>query len=151
MPYGIYAYEKEEVGIMFAVNYVGVILGAIAAMVLGMSWYSQMMFGKQWMKLSGLGKLTKKQMQEGKKKMIPSVITGFIAAIVTALVLAIFIGTGATWLEGVSVAFYAWLGFIAPVMLGMVLWECKPFQLYVINVTYQLVSIVIMGAIIGAL
>ena len=151
MPHGIYAYEKKEVGIMFAVNYVGVVVAAVAAFMLGWVWYSPALFGKQYMKLAGHDKKSKKEQEMMKKKMVPTMLTGFIATVVTALVLAFFVGAGAGWLEGVSVAFYAWLGFVAPIMLGMVLWDCRPFQLYVINVTYYLVSLVVMGAIIGAM
>lgn len=46
--------------------------------------------------------------------------------------------------------FWAWLGFVATIMLGMTLWEGKPFRLYLLNAGYQLLNLLVMGAILAA-
>jgi len=71
----------------------------------------------------------------------------FIFELVTAYVLAHFISILA--IEGVSAAsslvFWAWLGFIVPVMIGSMLWEKKSFKLFVLNATSRLISLFVMG------
>ncbi len=53
-------------------------------------------------------------------------------------------------LLGLEAAFWLWLGLVAPVLLGMVLWENKPWKLYAINATHLLVSIAVMASIHAA-
>ena len=48
-----------------------------------------------------------------------------------------------------SIAALVWLGFIATVMLGMVLWERKPFALYVLNSVYQLVNVLLITLVLS--
>src|SRR3989344_3541804 len=50
--------------------------------------------------------------------------------------------------EMVERGIWSWIGFVAPAMLGQVLWEQKPFSLYLINVGYWLVSFVAMAIVL---
>ena len=50
---------------------------------------------------------------------------------------------------GAVLGLWVWLGFLATSMLGSVLWDGKPFALYLINVAHYLVVLVVMGAILG--
>lgn len=135
-----------------SVNYLAVLVCGIVSMALGMLWYSPKgLFGKQWMQLMGFDKLNKQQLakmqQEGKKSMA----IGFVSVLVMAYVLSRVIGAmgATTWMAGVQAAFWVWLGFIATVMLGSVLWEQKPWKLYWINSLHYLVTLVVMGAILA--
>lgn len=125
-----------------------VLVAAVVSMVLGMIWYSKPVFGKVWAKASGM---TPKKMEEAKKGMILSFVLGFVATLITAYVLALFLGylEAATILLGLVTGFLFWLGFIATTLLGMVLWEGKTVRLYIINAGFQLVSMVVMGGIIA--
>jgi hypothetical protein len=105
------------------INYLIVAVAAVANMVLGMIWYSQQLFGKQWMHLMGI---SREQMQEGKKKgMGRSYAVALISSLVMAYVLAMFINLlGVVDASGAwKLAFWIWLGFLATTMLGSVLWE----------------------------
>ncbi len=75
----------------------------------------------------------------------------FVGSLVTAAVLGKFVGTmGATSIgAGAAVGFWAWLGFVATVTLGSVLYEKRSFSLYALNNGYQLVALVVMGAVLG--
>ena len=42
----------------------------------------------------------------------------------------------------IELGFWSWVGFVAPTMLGVVLWEQKPIKLYLINALYWLVAFV---------
>ena len=133
--------------VSYAVNYVAILVAAIANMVVGYLWYSQMLFGKAWMKMMG-----KKDM--GKKdSMLMMMAAGYVSSVVMAYVLAIFIQlNGATTpLMGAMAAFWPWLGFVATVTLGSVLWEGKSIQLWVLNAAHHLVGMAVMGAVLVAL
>ncbi len=130
-------------------NYVTILIAAVVQMAIGFAWYSPMFFGKEWMKLMGY---SEKSMEEAKKKMGQIYGVAFVGALVMAYVLAQLIDmTGAaTVQEGMQLAFWAWFGFIAPVMLTDVLFGGKPMKLYFINVTYQLAGMLAMGALLAA-
>jgi hypothetical protein len=47
-----------------------------------------------------------------------------------------------------QLAFWCWIGFIAPVTLGMVLWEQKPVRAYLIVAFYWLAALMAMALIL---
>lgn len=48
---------------LIQVNFVGIVVASIAAMAVGYFWYSNMVFGKRWMKLQGLSENTMNKSQ----------------------------------------------------------------------------------------
>ena len=132
----------------FEINYLAVLVSAVAGFVIGALWYS-VLFGKAWMKLSKMGK--KDIEKEKKKGMAKSYAAGFIALLVMAFVLAHFVDMAgaATVLEGAQAGFWAWLGFVATTMLNKVLWEGKPVKLYVLDAAHYFVVLIAMGAILA--
>ena len=134
------------------VNLVAVLASGIVSMVLGMLWYGPL-FGKKWMQLSGIKEPSKEEQGKIMGKMLPSMAGGFVAALVMAYVLSMFVKFvgAATPLDGALVGFWAWLGFIATVTMSSVLWEGKPVQLYVLNNGHELVHFLLVGAIIAAM
>ena len=131
-----------------SLNYIAIVAAAIVSMIIGFLWYGPI-FGKVWIRLMGF---TAKDMEKAKKKgMAKSYIIMFIGVLVTAYVLAHFVDymEATTFLAGMEVGCWLWLGFIAPVMLGMVLWEGKPVKLYLLNVVYQLIIIELMAGILA--
>lgn len=130
------------------INFVALFVAALAHSALGALWYSQVLFGKTWMKLSGI---TEDQMKTGKKGMGKTYALSFIGAFVMAYVLARFVDySGAsTIMEGMRVGFLGWLGFIATVTLAPVLWAKRPIKLYFLDNGHLLVSTMIMGAIVA--
>lgn len=133
------------------VNYLAVLACGIASMVIGMLWYSPSgLFGKAWMRLMGYDKLKPKELEAMKKKGCKSMAFAFVSSLVMAYVLAhvLSFAQAETWLDGVQGAFWVWLGFIATVMLGSVLWENKPMKLYWINSLHYLVTLMVYGVIL---
>lgn len=136
---------------MIDVNFVAVIVAAIASFVLGWLWYSPLLFGKMWMKEMGVSQAEQeKGKKEMQKKMLPVMVGGLISQLVMAYVLAHVIAMGmlAEIGSGISSGFWMWLGFVATVQLGMILWEGRTVKYYLINVTYWLAGLIAMAAII---
>ncbi len=131
------------------INYLAVFVAAVISMAIGAAWYSPALFGVEWMTLSGI---KEKDIEKAKEKgMGKSYLAGFIGALVMSVVLAHFIDftRATTFREGLSAGFWIWLGFVAPVILGTVLWEAKPTRLYIINISYWLLSLSLMGGILA--
>ena len=134
------------------VNYWAVLVAAIASMVVGSVWYG-VLFRKSWMEMMGL---TPDSMKEMNMTVNKAYLIQFIASLLMAYVLdhtLIYASafTGASGLRaGLMVGFWNWLGFIAPITLGVVLWEGKPWKLWCLNASNYLVSLLLMGVVLSA-
>ena len=51
--------------------------------------------------------------------------------------------------EGALLGIMVWLGFVATMTIGGVLWEGKPMKLYFLNNAYNIIQFALMGAILG--
>lgn len=133
------------------VNYLAVLVATLFMMVIGGLWYSPVLFGNAWMKEVGL---SKKDMEgpKAKKRMMMSWVFGFLSWLVEVYVLALAIEMAQVLnaQEGALVGFWVWLGFMATVGLGSVLWEMKSMKYFLINQGFNLVAMVVAGAILGA-
>jgi len=131
------------------VNLLAVLVAAIVSMMIGSMWYSPLLFGKIWMKLSGVSfpKSKKKQQQ----MMLTAYGLGLLSSLVTAYFLAHFISVmdadsaGA----GAQIAFWAWLGFVLTTQFGAVIWEQRSYKLLLIGGSNMLVSFLAMGVILA--
>ena len=133
-------------------NYFAVIVCAVATMAIGFVWYGQI-FRKQWSDLMGWTPESMVAMQQ--KNMTKQYAIQFVGALVMAFVLAHSIIFAGAYLNasgmsaGLQGAIWSWLGFIAPVTMGSVLWDGKPWKLWFINAGYYLVVLLVMGIILG--
>ena len=130
------------------INYLAVLAAAIAAIVLGFLWYGPL-FGKQWIKLMNFDKKKRSEMKN--KGMGKTYVIMVVGTLVTSYVLAHFVDyLDATNVAGaLTAAFWIWLGFVATVILGGVLWEGKPWKLYFLNAAYYLVNLAVMASILA--
>lgn len=131
------------------VNYTAVVIAAVASMILGAIWHGPL-FGKVWMKAAGV---TKADMDKTKSDMPKMYAITFVGALVTAYVLAVFIGWASvtTIALAIILAFLIWIGFVVTSSLGPLVWENRNQQLFLIGVSYSFVSLIIMAAIIVTL
>lgn len=136
--------------VLVAVNWIAVLIAAVVAMAIGAFWYSKSAFGTSWAKELGWSEseMAKRAKEAGGK----SYALGFVAALVTAYIMAQFVSlAGATTIgSGVLVGFWVWLGFYATTQLGGILWEGKSQKYFTINVGYWLVNLLVMGGILAA-
>ncbi len=131
------------------INYLAVLVAAIASMIVGAIWYSPMVMGKQWMALTGKTEEEIKKMP--KNKMTKMYLLTFIGSLVMAYVLAHMIDyvNADTATGGLQTGFWLWLGFVAPAFLSEHLFNGKPMKLYGIVTGFQLVNLLVMGVIIA--
>ncbi len=131
------------------INYLAVLAAAVASMVIGFLWYGPL-FGKPWMALMGW---SEKDMEKKRKdpSMGKTYAVSFLGAIVMAYVLSHFANYAgaASILGGAQLGFWLWLGFVGPVQLTDVLFGGKNIKLFLLNTGYQLVSLIVMGALVA--
>lgn len=77
-------------------------------------------------------------------------LSNYIATVLAAFALAMFLGAESTLSFGIFAGFMIAIFWIATNRLNDVLYERKPWGLFFINVGYNLVIYILMGAIIGA-
>ena len=136
---------------MVPVNYLAVLACVVVAMVLGYVWYGPL-FGKEWMRLMGINR---DSMGSGNQNMPMLYGIQAIGALLTAFVMSHSLIFASVYLHesgisaGLQTGFWNWLGFIASVTVGMVLWEGKPWRLWVIVAGYWLVAMCTTGVILA--
>jgi len=94
--------------------------------------------------------ITPEMVERGKKRMPLTMVLALLASMLAAYVMSYFgIAWGVyDWIGAIELGFWCWIGFAAPALLGSVLWEQKPFRLYLINSLYWLVPLVVMAIIL---
>ncbi|MEK9176862.1 MAG: DUF1761 domain-containing protein [Patescibacteria group bacterium] len=142
---------------MIPINYVAILISAVVTMVIGFIWYGPL-FGKLWSKLMGFGEMTPEKMKEMQKAAMPGYVASFVGALVMAYVLAHALVFASAYLgasgisAGLTAGFWNWLGFVAPVTLGAILWDKgKSLTLWYINGSYYLVVLLAMGAVLASM
>lgn len=130
------------------VNYVAVLLAAVAAMVIGYFWYSPTLFADTWVKSMG-----KKMSDLKATNMNQAMALMFVGALIEAYVLKHMLSyAGAHDIMGAATgAFWIWLGFVAPLGLSGVLFEGKTWNWYYITVGCHLVTLLVMAGILVSL
>ena len=126
----------------FTISWLGVAVAAVSAFVIGGLWYS-LLLAKPWQRAAGV---TDEQLKSGAPRVF---IGSFLLAVIMAVVLAAFIGSGGVVfgaLAGLAVG-AAWVA----ATLGMIsLFERRSFAHFAINAGYAVITYTAMGAILGA-
>ncbi len=131
-----------------SVSWLAIFLATLAAMVIGSLWYGPL-FGKKWMKLAGL----KKKDIEGGSWWPMAAMIGL--ALVQAVILAHFIAYTANfyfdfegWVVGLLTGFWAFAGFVAPVLISNTMFAKGSNELLKINLGNQFVTLLVIGVIL---
>lgn len=131
------------------VNYLAVVLGALAVQPLGALWYS-MLFSSRWMQLRGYSEADVQGDASPAVYAIPllaSFITAYGLARLVDMVGADSIG------DCLAIAAFVWVSFAAMVQVTQINFSPRvtdKVSLFGIEGGYQLASFLIIGAIIGA-
>lgn len=129
------------------INYLAVVVAAIAYMALGALWYSPTLFGNAWMR--AIGK-TKEQLAADFSPMnyLWALITSFLASYGIARIMLWTGGQGIG--DAVKIAIVAGICFVLATMSVNDIFESRPKGLILINVLYHIAGFIIVGIIIGA-
>ncbi|UTA47112.1 DUF1761 domain-containing protein [Simiduia sp. 21SJ11W-1] len=127
-----------------SLNIFAILCAALISFALGGIWYSPLLFGKRWMLETGISE------EDAKKQNMARVFgLAFLANLVIALNLAMFLGAESTLASGAFYGFLAGFGWVAMAMGVNDLFEQRSFTLYAINAGFNVVGFTLMGAIIG--
>lgn len=125
-------------------NWLAIIVAAVSAFALGGLWYSPLLFAKRWMKESGVTEESAKE-----ANMVKIFGLAFLLSFVAAFFLAMFIGNDASAGFGALAGFMAGLGWVFTFMGISYLFEARTMAHFLINAMYSVISLTIMGFIIG--
>lgn len=102
------------------INYVAVLVAAVAQFIFGAIWYMPI-FGKMWGKIHGFDQVSPEEQKAMMSKMAPLLLTQFIFTIVTSAVFALLLnGMPIEW-NIYGLAGFFWLGFIVPTQVSAVI------------------------------
>jgi len=125
-------------------NWLAILVAALASFALGGLWYSPVLFGNVWMRENHITKE-----DAGQANMTIIFGTTFILQFVAATVLAMFIGPNDINF-GAMAGFMAGVGWVATSVGTHYLFERKSLTLFFINAGYSVVLLTLMGVILGA-
>ncbi|UCC24932.1 MAG: DUF1761 domain-containing protein [Gemmatimonadales bacterium] len=126
------------------VSWLTVLLAAAIPFVLGALWYGPL-FGKRWMTASGM---TEEKVASG--NMLRTFGAAFVLQLVQAVALAVFIGVEAGVWVGLVAGLFAGIGWVAAAFGVVYLFEQRPLGHFLVNAGYMVVSLAVMGSILGA-
>lgn len=126
------------------VNFLAILVAGVMHMILGFLWYGPL-FSKPWMKLVGMT-------QQSSNPNPVIYLIPLVTALIGFYVLALFINAAGmgTLAGGATTGLLAGLGFLATFAGSNYLFSNRQFQLYLIDIGYPVLSLVIAGALLGA-
>ena len=134
---------------MSDINYLEVICALGLTLALGALWYSPWLFGRVWYRLK---RYTPEQAAAMREQLRPAYVLTVFAYATMAMVVAVLVAVLglASASEGVVLGFLLWIGFVFTTGLIANMFSERRFRSFVIDTTYQLACLLIMGGIIGA-
>lgn len=135
------------------VNYLAVFLAAIGAMVVGAVWYSPGVMGNSWMKLTHV----KMNRRPPAGQMLKLYGVSFVLSFLTALILAHVSFLSNNFFhhnflqDSVVTALWLWIGLTAARIVLHDMFEGRRKKLTLLTVSHELVTLLVMGVIIGLL
>ena len=138
---------RAIIGVRMTVAFLPILAAGFASVLIGWLWYSPSVFGGPWMRALNM---TPDMIERGKRRMPLTALVALLASMLVAYVMSYFaLAWGVfDWVGAIELGVWSWLGFTAPPMLGMVLWEQKPIRYYVIVSGYWLVAFIVMAIIL---
>lgn len=134
-----------------SINYVAVLVCAVASMALGFVWYGPL-FGKKWAQIIGVNTADLEARKKMQQSAGPLYIVQFLITLFQVYVLAHYI---AGWEEasGVTNSLWIWAGFVIPTVAGASMWNNDSAKIswarFLIQGGYQLALFVMFGLILG--
>jgi hypothetical protein len=128
------------------VNFIAVVVAAVASFLIGGLWYSPALFGKAWQREAGL---TDEQLKSGNTLKIFGL--SLVLSLLAAWMFATFLGPRPKTADGFIYGFSAGLFWVAASFGINYLFERRSFKLFCINGGYHTVQFTVIGGTIGLL
>ncbi len=128
-------------------NWLAVLVAAVAYFAVGGLWYSKILFVKPWLKYTGLDPNA-----PGAKKGVGQIMfTSFILMVITVIGLAIFLSKvgPSSWMSGAKTGLVAGFCFSAMSLSICYVYEKKPLGLHLINGAYHVVGCIVAATILS--
>lgn len=126
------------------VSWIAVIAAALAAFAVGGLWYSPLLFHRVWLRETGL---SEDALKAGAAR--PFIVC-FAASLVMSVNLAFFLGPTATAGFGAAAGFAAGFGWVGMGMATTFAFERRSLKLTLVDAGYHVVTLTLMGTILGA-
>lgn len=130
------------------INYWAVVVATLSTMVVGTIWYTPKVFGNRWMKLA---KVTPGSGSSAVAPILVTLVVSFISAWVLAgaTTIAFHFYGGSYLVAALVTGILLWAGFTATRFITHDAFEGRPSALTVMNISHELVTVVVMALIIG--
>lgn len=131
------------------VNIWAVLVATLSTMVVGSIWYTPKVFGTWWMQAAKVDRA--KAEAAGIRPMLVTVVVSFVSAWVLAGATSIAheFYDGAFLTDAIITGLFLWAGFTAARFVTHDAFEGRPGRLTLLNVTHELVTVLVMALIIG--
>ena len=126
----------------FAVNWVGVIVGNIALLIIGFVWFMPNVFGDRWIALMGR---PGEQLRPG-----PDFVLSILSGTLNSFVMAVLaLNLGATTVgDGILLGLVVWAGFFLSYMTANTVFAKRSWTLWGIDVGHALLAQVVLGVVV---
>lgn len=129
----------------FGVSPLGVLMAAVVTFLIGMIWYSPILFARPWMALNGY---TPEKLVELKKGAPKAYGISFLAYLVLGVGIAAVVRFDSP-LGGMWTGMQVWTFLVMPVSLTGLVFSDRRLGAWLIDAGYQLVYFAAMGAILS--
>lgn len=130
------------------INWLAVLVAAVAYFAVGGLWYSKILFANSWVKYSGVNMSD----PNARKGVAQIMLTSFFLMVVVSVGLALLITRiqASGWMTGLKIGLITGICFSAAAISISYLYEKKPMGLHLINGLYNIVGSAVAGMIIAA-
>ena len=127
------------------INYAAVVVAALLAFAIGGLWYSPILFAPVWMREAGVDD---QRLKEANMARVFGL--SLLCSLIMALNLAAFLGREATLALGLAAGAATGIGWVSMALGVIYLFERRSTRLWLINSGYQVLTLTVMGGVIGA-
>ena len=130
-----------------SINYLAVLVAAIANMVIGAVWFMPAVFGSQWMRYTGLTS----EAIENTPHMWVSYLGSFVGSVLVAYAVARIAAYAAaeSVIDAAVLMLLIWVGLVLVPLSDEALWERRPVGLFVLAGARWFVALAVISAIVA--
>lgn len=130
------------------VNPIAIALAAFINIIIGILWYSTLLFGNYWLKLINK---KKEDLEMKPLDILSSIISAVLVAtgLNSVLQYSLILSGLNIWVNAVLTSFMITATLVAPAMYNSVIYEGKSKKLFLLNITHKLVELIAMSLVLS--